>query len=523
MLNLYANMHKSKYLATLRIYQNGIDMTLISSYINKYPDVKVLCVGDIMLDEFVYGSVGRISPEAPVPVINPKTTKEMLGGAGNVVANLCTLGCKTSFIGVIGRDYNGKKISQKLKDLGANTHLITKSDWPTIVKTRLISGSNHLLRIDREEKLTLTAKETSKFISEFTKLVKESDVVLLSDYNKGVLTTTITPILIEICNKYNKPVIIDPKGTQYQKYNNATLVKPNLKEFSEATGMTFDAKSPDFENSIKTGAKKLFNEHGIKNLIVTLSEHGMMFIPSSDINETLHIPTVAKEVYDVSGAGDTSLATLGASIGANAPIKDAMKLANRASGIVVGKSGTATVTADELQSAINQTTQSKGEWKQKEKLITLPQAIKIVSELKKQNKVIGFTNGCFDCLHAGHLSSFVQSKNNCDVLFVGMNSDASVKKLKGPTRPIQDEKTRGMLLASLEFIDYVIVFDDDTAMPIIDAIRPDVIAKEGYEIKDWPEAQRVISYGGRAITLPRLDGYSTTGLLNKINENQKQK
>lgn len=498
-------------------------MALISSYVKKFKDVRALCVGDIMLDEFVYGSVKRISPEAPVPVFAPSQTKKMLGGAGNVAANLCALGCQTSFVGAIGDDDQGKLVREKLTAMGANAKLVVIPNWTTILKTRLISGSNHMMRVDHEEKLVVSPEIHEQFIRDFDVLVQDSDVVLLSDYNKGVLNDISTPELIQICNRYNKPVLIDPKGTNYEKYRGATLVKPNLKEFTEATGMTFNPTDADFHGQITTGAKKLFGAYGIKNLIVTLSEHGMLYVSADAPSDILQIPTVAKEVYDVSGAGDTSLATLGASIGANAPIDDAMKLANRASGIVVGKVGTAVVSVNELEDAIVQATCAPDGWSQKRKLVTVDQAKKIAEQLHADKKVVGFTNGCFDCLHLGHLSSFVQAKNNCDVLFVGMNSDASVKQLKGPTRPIQDEKTRGLLLASLEFVDYVVVFDDLTAMPLIDAIRPDVIAKEGYTLDQWPEAQRVVSYGGRAITLPRLDGYSTTNILKKMMDGQNGK
>lgn len=490
-------------------------MSLISSYINNFNNVSTLVVGDIMLDEFVYGSVKRISPEAPVPVFCPTKKTKMLGGAGNVAANLRALGCNTIFMGVVGDDNQGRLIKQKLTDMGVTANLIELSDWPTIIKTRMISGATHLLRSDREEKLNMSDEVLQQFITDFTKLAKSVDVVLLSDYNKGVLNSKTTPEIIKICKRYKKPVIIDPKGNHYEKYAGATLVKPNLKELSEATGMIFDPASNDFYNQIAQGATKLFIEHNIQNLIVTLSEYGMLYVSSENPSDILHIPTVAKEVYDVSGAGDTSMATLGATIGAKMPIKDAMKLANNASGIVVGKIGTATVSASELMESVSKN-DADDDWKQKRKIITLTKAKQIAENLRKNGKTIGFTNGCFDCCHLGHLYSFVQAKKNCDVLFVGMNSDASVKRNKGPERPIQDEKTRAFLLASLEMIDYVIVFDDENALHLIDEIRPDIIAKEGYKIADWPEAQRVIEYGGRAIELKRLDGYSTSKLFERI-------
>ncbi len=490
-------------------------MTLISSYIGQFPRVRILCVGDVMVDEFIYGCVDRISPEAPVPVFKSTHKKKMLGGAGNVVANLRALGCKTSFIAAVGNDVQGATVRNMLNDIGADSHLIVMDNWPTIMKTRMISGVTHLLRADREEKLSMDSKSYDSLINEFSAMVADCDVVLLSDYNKGLLNERTTPRIISIANAAGRPVIVDPKGVDYKKYFGATLVKPNLKEFAQATAMTFNPLSADFHQNVSISAKKLFEQCGIQNLIVTLSEHGMLYVSANAPDDILQIPTVAQEVYDVSGAGDTSMAALGAAIGAHAPIKDAMKLANRASGIVVGKLGTATVCADELYDAVAAASQSD-DWTQRRKIITADQAARLAHRLRADNRIIGFTNGCFDCCHLGHLYSFIQAKKNCDVLFVGMNSDASVRRAKGAGRPLQDEKTRALLLASLEFIDYVIVFDEDNAMQLINAIHPDVIAKEGYALDAWPEARHVISYGGRAISLSRLEGYSTTGLFNKI-------
>lgn len=248
----------------------------------------------------------------------------------------------------------------------------------------------------------------------------------------------------------------------------------------------------------------------------TLSEHGMIHIAADNPDELLQIPTEAKEVFDVSGAGDTSMAMLGATLGSNVPIKDAMKLANMASGIVVGKLGTATVTPDELKFVLSQKETLEDGWVQKRKIITLPQAEKIVAALKEKGKKIGFTNGCFDCCHLGHLHSFMQAKKHCDVLIVAVNSDASIKRYKGENRPIQDEKTRAMLLASLEFIDYVIVFGEDSPLHIVETLRPDVVAKEGYTLDQWPEGRLAQSYGGKAVILKRLEGYSTSNLVSKM-------
>ena len=341
-------------------------------------------------------------------------------------------------------------------------------------------------------------------------------MVLVSDYNKGLLVPKTTQIIVDICNKLGKKSVVDPKGSDYSKYIGATLVKPNLKEFSEATEKKYDPKSENFLNEVSLGAEGLFEKYNIKNLVVTLSEYGMLYVSSSNVNAIEWIPTQAKEVYDVSGAGDTTLATLGAALGTNMCITDAMKLANLASSIVVGKLGTATVFSTELKDALSTQENPNTEWKQKKKIVTLSQAKDIVISLKAQGKKIGFTNGCFDCCHLGHIHSFMEAKKLCDVLFVALNSDTSVKRYKGSERPIQDEKTRAMVLASMEFIDYIIIFTEDNPLHIVDALRPDVIAKEGYPIEKWIEGQFVQNYGGKAVVLNRLEGYSTSNLVEKM-------
>lgn len=491
-------------------------MALLATYIENFRQVQALCIGDIMLDRFMYGKVERISPEAPVPIFKLCKEKQMLGGAGNVVANMASLGCQVTFIGIVGNDEAGKKLSTLLRKAHAHTHLLRLDSYPTIVKTRLIAASNHLLRADQEEQLPVIEALLPKFEKILTQAIKNVDVVVLSDYNKGLLTPITTQMIINICHKFNKPVIVDPKGSDYSKYIGATIVKPNLKEFSEATGKKYNPQDKGFLAAVKNNAQELFEKFKIKNLLVTLSEHGMVFVSSDKDEDCLKIPTEAKEVFDVSGAGDTSLAALGAAIGSGVPIKDAMKLANVASGIVVGKLGTATLSTDELKAVLSQREGSDATWKQKRKIITLRQAEEIVKKLREAGKKIGFTNGCFDCCHLGHLNSLMQSKRLCDVLIVGMNSDNSIKHYKGANRPIQDEKSRSMLLASLEFIDYVIVFEEDSPLNIVERLKPDVVAKEGYTLENWPEGRFAQSYGGKAAILKRIEGYSTSNLVQKM-------
>jgi D-beta-D-heptose 7-phosphate kinase/D-beta-D-heptose 1-phosphate adenosyltransferase len=491
-------------------------MPLLTTHIKNFKNQRVLVIGDIMMDRFIYGKVERISPEAPVPVFKYSHEKDMPGGAGNVVANLQALGCHVDFTGIVGRDEVGRKLARLLQNLGVLGHLLKLKDYQTIVKTRLIAGSNHLVRVDFEETLPVVTQLLPRYKRILTHAVSKADMVILSDYNKGLLTPVTAQMIIELCHSMHKPVIVDPKGTDYSKYAGATLVKPNLKEFSEATGEKYNPKEENFVAKVIAGSQKLFDTYHIENLLITLSEHGMIFVPSECPENVVQLPTEAKEVFDVSGAGDTTLATMGAALVSGASVKEAMKLANIAAGIVVGKLGTATVSAEELELAISQREVSNDGWQQKRKIITLAQAQTIVQNLREKGKKIVFTNGCFDCCHLGHLHSFMQAKKLGDVLIVALNSDASIKRYKGPSRPIQDEKTRAILLASLEFIDYIIVFEEDTPLHIVETLKPEVVAKEGYTLDRWAEGRLALSYGGQAVTLQRLEGYSTSNLVEKM-------
>jgi len=483
--------------------------TPLSSYVDRFPDTRLLCVGDMMLDTFVYGTSARLSPEAPVPVMLKQRERSMLGGAGNVVANLCRLGCRTSFAGVVGADADGEKLRNDLLELGAEADLLLElTNYSTSVKTRYVAGNHHLLRVDREVPLRMTPDEVALFLEKIEARLPRVDLVLLSDYGKGLFDERTTPALIALSHKYGCPVIIDPKRTDYTIYSGATLVKPNLKEFCGAIGRTLSPSDPDFREEALTTGRELCRKYSIGNLLVTLSEHGMMFIPGREEEPSFIIPTEAREVFDVSGAGDTSLAALGAALAAGADMEQAIRLANAASGIVVGKFGTACATPAELRGRLMPGTSSR--------ILTVEQAVEMATDLKARGKRIGFTNGCFDLLHPGHLQSFQLARQECDVLFVGMNSDASVHRLKGEGRPVNDERSRAAMLSGLKPVDYVVIFEEDTALPLIEALRPDVIAKEGYPLERWPEGRAVIAYGGRAVELPRLEGFSTTNIIRKL-------
>lgn len=486
--------------------------TDITDILDRLSDVRILVVGDLMLDIFMYGSVHRISPEAPVPVFQFGHQRRMLGGAGNVAVNLAALGCQTTCIGLVGDDEEADTIAELLEQNGSKRVLFTLPNHRSTVKTRMIASHNHILRADRESNAPDISPILADFREKIAAAASESDVILVSDYAKGFITDETAQAVIKIAQRLNKPVLIDPKGADYSKYSGATLVKPNLKEFQEATGMTFDPASESFRQKAALGAKTLFDRYRFGHLIVTLSEYGMLCFSAADPDSAIQIPTEAREVFDVSGAGDTSFAALGAALGAGAGYEEALALANKASGIVVGKLGTSSATAEELREQLEQ----KSRPNESDNIVSADQIVEILEPLRRRGKVIGFTNGCFDCLHLGHLNSFARARFECDVLVVGVNSDSSVRSYKGPDRPIQDEKTRAGIVAALRYVDYVVVFDETTALPLVEKIRPDVIAKQGYTLDAWPEARFVVAHGGRAVMLEPTPGVSTSEFIAQI-------
>ena len=480
--------------------------------LSQFVGVRVLVVGDIMLDCYKYGTVRRISPEAPVPVFEPKREKSMLGGAGNVAANLTALGCVVNLVSRVGNDSFAKNVREIIAHLGVKACLVRQSGVDTIVKTRFIAGNNQLLRVDAEmshgidSKLAVVATETC------LDFLDDVDIVLLSDYAKGFLSDNMCREVISECIKRGKKVIVDPKGRDFSKYSGAFLVKPNLKELSEVVGRSFDSSSIRFIDDVKETARKLARKIKVGGILVTLSEHGMLYAPASNTQKAVYLRTKAKEVFDVSGAGDTVLASIGAALGAGFDISEAMQIASAASSVVVSKLGTATANINEIYTVLSESSMSAIE----SKIVSFDSIGDVVKSLKDNGQIVGFTNGCFDCLHYGHLHSLLEAKSLCDVLVVGVNSDDWIKRHKGMDRPIQDQKTRLSILASLSCIDYIVTFDDETAVPLVKRIRPNIIAKEGYAFKDWPEGRFVKSIGGKAVVLKRVDGYSTTESVNKM-------
>lgn len=477
-----------------------------------FSKVRILCVGDVMLDRFVSGDVERISPEAPVPIFRWSSERRMLGGVGNVVANLHALGAKAVLASRLGRDAEGEDVKRLLREQDAELVGVESASVPTIQKTRFVAKGHHVLRMDREKVVAPDADEEARLVASVAACLGDVDLVILSDYAKGLLSGSFCKRVIAAARAAGKPVYVDPKGKDYRKYAGATLVKPNRKELEAVCGIALDPSAEGFLDQVVFYARKLLETIGIDAAVVTLSERGMVYVPLGG-GEILHLPTEGREVCDVSGAGDTTMAVLAAARAAGEPIRAAMELANVAAGIVVGKVGTATVTAGELTAKlVGRTCVSPSAGG---KVFARAALADKVRAWQAQGFRVGFTNGCFDCLHSGHLHSLRQARGSCDRLVVAVNTDASVRRLKGPTRPLQDERTRTEVLAALSCVDAVVLFDDETALPTVEALRPDVIAKEGYSLDRWPEARFVTSYGGTAVTLDRLEGYSTSAMLSR--------
>jgi len=462
-----------------------------------------------MLDVFVYGDVDRISPEAPIPVLRVRRDSAMLGGAGNVVRNLVALGAKPHFLSVVGDDQAGTDITRLVGEHGeVDPFLIIEANRQTTIKTRFFAAGQQLLRADRETSAPLAAVSQEKLLDSAIKLFADVAVVVLSDYGKGVLSVEVTRQLIEGARAAGKPVIVDPKGIDYSLYAGATMVTPNRKELHEATKMAVGS-----DEEIIAAARLLIETCGIENVLVTRSQDGMSLVGRD--GEVVHLPAEAREVFDVSGAGDTVVAAMAAAIAAGAPLAEAARLANVAAGIVVAKVGTAVAYASDLIGALHHSDLTAGEVKFLDRVAATDQVVR----WKHKGLKVGFTNGCFDLLHPGHISLLAQARANCDKLIVGLNSDASVQRLKGPTRPVQSEASRATVLASLASVDLVVLFDEDTPLELIKALRPDTLVKGAdYTIDKVVGADLVQGWGGKVVLAELAAGHSTTATIARMNK-----
>jgi D-beta-D-heptose 7-phosphate kinase/D-beta-D-heptose 1-phosphate adenosyltransferase len=461
-----------------------------------FSQAKILVAGDVMLDRYWAGPTQRISPEAPVPVVRVTAEELRAGGAANVALNIAALGARAEVLGLVGQDEQAERLRERLDARGVQASLIAGTA-PTITKLRLLSRHQQLLRVDFEEPLAPMLAD-GRFAAAYAQALPQAQVVVLSDYGKGTLAE-VAPLLA-VARAQGKPVLIDPKGSDWRAYAGATLITPNLGELQAVVG-TWATDAEMLEK-----AARLRQSLGLTALLVTRSEHGMSLLSDA---APLHLPALAREVYDVTGAGDTVIATFAAALASGVSMADCARLANVAAGIVVGKLGTASVNPAELQAAIKPApvANNRGVLAQADLLLQ-------VSAAKQRGERVVMTNGCFDLLHVGHLRYLQAAKALGDVLIVAVNTDASVQRLKGPTRPLNRCDDRMAILAGLVCVDYVTPFADDTPAALIAAVLPDVLVKGGdYRVEDIAGYAEVTGNGGEVRVLDFHDGYSTTQLI----------
>jgi D-beta-D-heptose 7-phosphate kinase / D-beta-D-heptose 1-phosphate adenosyltransferase len=466
---------------------------------------KILVIGDLMIDHYLWGKCERISPEAPVQIVNIDKESSVLGGAGNVINNLRSLGSNVDVISVIGNDSVANELEFLLKNINVNSNmLIIEKDRKTSKKSRLIASQQQILRYDNESIEDISNTSEENILTILQKNISNYDVLILSDYGKGVLTNSLTKKIISLSNKNNVKVFVDPKGNNYSKYKNAYTLTPNKKEAIEATNI--DIKDND---SLEKAIVQLKQNCNLEVSLITLSESGIAIY-----DDKLRIkPTVAREVYDVTGAGDTVIASIAFAIANNLDIDEAIRFANLAAGVVVGKIGSATATLDEIyeyESSLHKSNSSSH-------IKSFYEIEKLSKKFHEKNKKIVFTNGCFDILHAGHVKYLEEAKSYGDILILGLNADSSVRKLKGPNRPINIQDDRAYILASLESVDYVVIFEEETPYELIKLIQPHILVKGGdYEGKDV--VGQDIAQELRLVQF--VDGKSTTKTIQRIQNNE---
>ena len=468
---------------------------------------KILCIGDLILDHYVHGDIDRISPEAPIPILKANDKNyNILGGCGNVARNICSANNKCHLISIVGKDDDGlrlKEIIRRIKNLTSN--LIVDPVRCTTKKTRYVCENQQILRVDREMENPISTAIELKIIKLLKKRINDCNVIVLSDYNKGVLTNNLIKRIIKIAKDYKKILIVDPKKKDFSVYAGATFITPNLKELKAATN-TLGISTKSNENGLVLKlSKKIINKFDFKAVITTRSSNGISVV--TDVGSFFHLPSEAKEVFDVSGAGDTVLAYLSSSISKGESLESSIKISNVAAGLAVAKFGTSVVSIDEIEN----TKQIKNN-----KVVTHQDISKILRDYDGE-KIIGFTNGCFDLLHTGHISYLKSAKQKCDLLILGLNSDESIKKLKGKNRPIVEQKDRVEILSSFPFVDKIVVFEEATPIKLIKKIKPNVIFKgKDYKKEDVVGFYESKKWQGKVILIDFVENKSTTNLIERI-------
>jgi D-beta-D-heptose 7-phosphate kinase/D-beta-D-heptose 1-phosphate adenosyltransferase len=474
-----------------------------------FSKVKVLVVGDLMLDRYILGEVDRISPEAPVPVLRHAQRYERPGGAANVAMNLAGMGCGVFLAGFWGADGEREELAKLLETAGVDTAGVVTSSLPTISKTRIVARTQQMLRLDIESREAVPMEELARLEARAVELVKKVHAVILSDYAKGALTPEVCEAVIRAARTAGVPVLVDPKTRDLSKYSGATTICPNLSELALATGVP----AHQTEALLKAAHAQML-EHDFRFLTVTMSEKGIRILgPASDGTDDYYSPARAREVFDVSGAGDTVIATLAASLAGGLHIHTAVDLANLAAGIVVGKSGTVPIARHELIAAL---TPSSG-ITSAEKILDFEGVQRRVAEWRAVGETVVFTNGCFDLLHVGHITLLEDCRRFGSKLVLGLNTDASVSRLKGPSRPIVRENERARVMSALAAVDAVVLFDEETPLELIKALKPNVLVKGGdYTVETVVGHEDVLASGGRVEIVPTVEGFSTTNIVKKL-------
>ncbi len=468
---------------------------------------KILCIGDLILDHYVHGDIDRISPEAPIPILKANDRNyNILGGCGNVARNICSANNKCHLISIVGKDDDGlrlKEIIKRTKNLTSN--LIVDPVRCTTKKTRYVCENQQILRVDKEMENPISSAIELKIIKLLKKKINDCNVIVLSDYNKGVLTYNLIKKIIKIAKDYKKILIVDPKKKDFSVYAGATFITPNLKELKGATNTLGISTKSNEDSLVLKLSKTIINKFDFKAVITTRSSNGISVV--TDVGSFFHLPSEAKEVFDVSGAGDTVLAYLSSSISKGESLESSIKISNVAAGLAVAKFGTSVVSIDE----INNVKQIKNN-----KVITNQDISKILKDYDGE-KVIGFTNGCFDLLHTGHISYLKSAKQKCDILILGLNSDESIKKLKGKNRPIVEQKDRVEILSSFPFVDKIVIFEEVTPIKLIKKIKPNIIFKgKDYKKKDVVGFYESKKWHGKVILIDFVENKSTTNLIERI-------
>ena len=470
---------------------------------------RVLIVGDLILDQYVTGEVTRISPEAPIPILTARRSEERLGGACNVAANLVAMQAEVDIVGVLGNDAAGHKLHELLAEQKVDTGgCVLDPTRPTIQKTRMMSGSHQMLRVDNEDPRAISGEALAAVLKILPERVRRAKAVVLSDYGKGLLTPEVIRCAIDAARAAKVPVLVDPKGEDYRRYRGATLVTPNRKEAEQALGR----KLPRLED-VQQGAQELMKLADLESAVITLGAEGIYYATRNGV--TGHVPARARAVFDVTGAGDTVIAQLGLYLAAGVELGTAVFLANQAAALVVARLGTHAVDRSELCAALEDKHSHEGKV-----LRTSDELDRQIAAWRKEGKRIAFTNGVFDVLHVGHVTYLRFSKSYGDVLIVGVNDDASVTRLKGPTRPVNPLADRMEVLAALEMVDAVCSFTEDTPKSVIERITPNVLikgadwAEKGVVGREWVEA-----HGGQVVLAPLVAGKSTTSILERAKKN----